>query len=157
MLKVGESLPEFNLYGVDEQGEEKQYKNTDFLGNLLVLYFYPKDDTPGCTKEACAFNAMLPQILKHCKIIGVSADSTSSHLKFQKKYGLKFPLLSDKDAILAKKMFATKDKLINKILSKGVARSTFLFDKSGVLIRAWYDVSVDGHDTDVLNEINKAM
>jgi len=119
-----------------------------------VIYFYPKDDTPGCTKESCNFNAILSQISNRANIVGISADSIESHKKFQLKYSLKFPLLSDSGANFAKILGAYKESIIEKLITKGIKRTTFLINESGVITHIWYDVKVDNHDIDVLNAIN---
>lgn len=119
----------------------------------MVIYFYPKDDTPGCTKESCNFNALLPQIQNKANIIGVSADSIASHKKFQQKYGLKFPLLSDTETILAKVLGAYKESIVEKLITKGIKRTTFLIDKNGIIKAIWRDVKVDNHDKEVLDAV----
>lgn len=157
MLVVGDKLPEFSLSGIDEKGIEKQFSNKDFLGKNLIIYFYPKDNTPGCTTESCNFNALLPKIKSKAGIIGVSADSLASHLKFQKKYGLQFPLLSDANTKFANQMGAFKNKLFAKLLSKGIVRTTFLVDAKGVVKFVWKNVTVSGHDEEVLTQLEKLV
>ncbi|MDR0484136.1 MAG: peroxiredoxin [Alphaproteobacteria bacterium] len=138
-------LQDFTLQGIDAQGVEQTYTKNSFLGKKLVVYFYPKDNTPGCTKEACNFNAILPQIMAMANIIGVSADSIASHKKFREDHSLAFPLLSDVNLSLATHLGALKEDN-NKIL-----RSTFIIDESGNVIKEWLSVKVDGHDTAVLD------
>jgi peroxiredoxin Q/BCP len=154
-INVNDKLPNFSLSGIDSFGVEKTYTNEDFLGKALVIYFYPKDDTPGCTKESCNFNLLLPQIHNKANIIGISADNIASHKKFQQKYDLKFPLLSDKDTILAQILGAYKESIIEKLITKGIKRTTFLIDSSGIIRAIWRDVKVDNHDTEVLDAIQK--
>ncbi|UQY79943.1 thioredoxin-dependent thiol peroxidase [Candidatus Hepatincola sp. Av] len=157
MLAVGDKLPEFILLGIDEKGVEKQFSNKNFLGKNLIIYFYPKDNTPGCTTESCNFNALLPKIKSKANIVGVSADSLASHLKFQKKYGLQFPLLSDANTKFASKMGAFKNKLFAKLLSKGIVRTTFLVDSQGIVKFIWKNVTVSGHDEEVLQQLEKLV
>ena len=154
MLKVGDKLIEFNLNGITPDGLEKAYSNQDFLGKALVIYIYPKDDTPGCTKESCNFNVLLSQISHKANIVGISADSIESHKKFQAKYSLKFPLLSDSGASFAQSLGAYKESIIEKLITKGIKRTTFLINEVGVITHIWYDVKVDNHDDDVLNALN---
>ncbi len=154
MLKTGDKLIEFCLQGITPEGVEKSYRNTDFLGKYLVIYFYPKDNTPGCTKESCNFNALLSQISNKANIIGISADSIESHKKFQLKYSLKFPLLSDSGASFAKSLGAYKESIIEKLITKGIKRTTFLVDTNGFINHIWYDVKVNNHDIEVLNALN---
>ncbi len=154
IFNKGDLLPEFILEGINELGETKKYSNKDFIGTPLVLYFYPKDNTPGCTREACNFNALLPQIMGKGNIVGVSADSIASHKKFQTQYALKFPLLSDPEATLATSLGAIKDNFLQGILSKKIIRATFVFNNTAELVKAWQSVSVDGHDVEVLQILN---
>ncbi|MCL2567545.1 MAG: peroxiredoxin [Alphaproteobacteria bacterium] len=146
-------LPNFTLQGIDSQGVEKTYTNKDFLGKKLVIYFYPKDNTPGCTKEACSFNAILPQILGLANIVGVSGDSISSHKKFRENYSLAFPLLADANLNLAAGLGALKDSSEGE--AKKISRSTFIIDEKGNVIKDWKSVKVDGHDMDVLSELKR--
>lgn len=157
MLVIGDKLPEFTLSGLDEKGVEKQFSNKNFLGKNLIIYFYPKDNTPGCTTESCNFNALLPKIKSKANIVGVSADSIASHLKFQKKYGLQFPLLSDANTKFASQMGAFKNKLFAKLLSKGIVRTTFLVDSKGIVKFIWKNVTVSGHDEEVLKQLEKLV
>ncbi|MDR2008650.1 MAG: peroxiredoxin [Alphaproteobacteria bacterium] len=145
-------LPNFTMQGIDSLGVEKTYTNNDFQGKKLVIYFYPKDNTPGCTKEACNFNAILPQILALANIVGVSGDSINSHKKFREDHSLSFPLLSDAGLELATALSALKD---TDDGSKKVLRSTFIINESGEIIKEWYGVKVDGHDMEVLEELKK--
>jgi len=153
MLKIGNTAPVFSLQGIDHSGKEQEYISAALLKDKhLIVYFYPKDDTPGCTKESCSFNASLIHIRHKAHIIGISADGIASHLKFLEKHHLLFPLLSDTDLKVAKSFGATKVGLLG---GDKISRSTFLINKNGVLAGAWYDVKVDGHTEEVLAELNK--
>jgi peroxiredoxin Q/BCP len=115
------------------------------------LYFYPKDDTPGCTKEACAFRDLQADMKKlGAKVMGVSPDNEESHAAFRDKYRLNFPLLADVDHKVAEKYGAWREKNMYGKKSMGVQRSTFLIDADGKVVRAWKRVQVDGHDQQVL-------
>lgn len=158
-------LIDFKLEGIDAQGVEKTYTNKDFAGKKLVIYFYPKDNTPGCTKEACNFNVMLPKIMSFANIIGVSADSIKSHKKFREDHSLAFPLISDPKLELANSLGATKElsnmnvmdiamKLVMETSEgKKMTRSTFIIDEKGNVAKEWLSVKVDGHDNEVLKEL----
>ena len=143
----GEIAPNFKLKGDDG----KVYSLTDFRGQKqVVLYFYPKDDTPGCTKEACSFRDNLSSLNKAgVQVLGVSMDDVESHSKFRAKYSLNFPLLSDVDGKVSKEYGAYK--LKNNYGKKywGIERSTFIIDKSGKINKAIRRVQVDGHVDEV--------
>ena len=151
MLEVGAKLPKISV----EDDSGKTVSTTDLLARHLIIYFYPKDDTPGCTSEASQFRDNYDAFeSKEARIVGVSRDSVADHQKFKAKYGIPFPLLADTDSklcdafgvIVAKNMYGRK--------TMGVQRSTFLFDKDGKLVRVWPKVSVDGHAEDVLSTLN---
>ncbi|MGN6547020.1 MAG: peroxiredoxin, partial [Aureliella sp.] len=130
----------------------------DFQGKYVVLYFYPKDDTPGCTKEACAFRDARADIEKlGAVVLGVSPDTVESHVKFRDKFSLNFPLLADPDHAVAEKYGAWREKNMYGKKSMGVQRSTFLIAPDGKLAKVWKRVSVDGHDTAVLEAVRAAM
>lgn len=135
MLGEGDRLPDISL--LDDQGA--QVSTADLVGpGPLILYFYPKDDTPGCTSEASQFRDLYPQFQKkQARIVGVSRDSVESHQRFKKKYSIPFALLADTDS-----------KLYNAL---GVnARSTFLIDDKGTIVKVWPKVKVDEHADDLL-------
>ena len=147
MLEVGTKAPEFTL--PDKDGNPVSL--SDFLGKKVVLYFYPKDNTPGCTKQACAFAASYEGFkAKNVAVIGVSKDSVASHQKFAGKYGLPFLLLSDPElqAIQAYGVWQEK-KLYGKV-SMGVVRSTYLIDEQGVIARVMPKVKPDTNAADIL-------
>jgi thioredoxin-dependent peroxiredoxin len=125
--------------------------NKDLLGKPYVLYFYPKDDTPGCTLESQGFRDRHPDFGKlGVRVLGVSRDSLASHAKFQGKYALPFELLSDSDEKLCKQFDVIKDKNMYGKKVRGIERSTFLVDADGVLRKEWRKVKVDGHVAAVL-------
>ncbi|MBV8849951.1 MAG: peroxiredoxin [Methylobacteriaceae bacterium] len=142
----GDTAPDFALAGADG----KHVRLKDFAGRKLVLYFYPKDDTPGCTKQAIDFNALRAEFARAgTDILGVSPDNAASHVKFQKKHDLALPLASDeaKDTLNAYGVWTQKSMYGRKYM--GVERTTFLI-KDGKIARTWRKVSVPGHAEDVL-------
>lgn len=143
----GSTLPEFSL--ADHSGAVVEQKA--LLGEPFVLYFYPKDDTPGCTKEACDFNAGLAEFESAgVRVIGVSPDSVARHTNFRTKYGLQFTLLSDPDAALARALDVYKMKKNYGREYMGIERTTFLVDGAGVIRKVWRGVRVAGHVPDVM-------
>ena len=133
----------------------KKIKLSDFKGKLVVLYFYPKDDTPGCTKEACAFRDANDALQERgAVVLGVSPDDEQSHAKFRDKFSLNFPLLADPDHAIADAYGAWREKNMYGKKSMGVQRSTYLIDKDGKVAKVWKRVSVDGHDVAVLEAID---
>jgi peroxiredoxin Q/BCP len=123
----------------------------DLKGSPVVLYFYPADDTPGCTREACAFRDRAAELKKlGAKVLGVSPDDVASHAKFKQKYKLNFPLLADVDHTVAEKYGAWREKNMYGKKKMGIVRSTFLIDADGKLARVWKSVKVNGHDEQVL-------
>lgn len=136
--------------GIDAQGAEKEYSLDDFKGNNVVLYFYPKDNTPGCTQEACDFRDNFNRLTSKALVVGVSPDNIKSHQKFQKDHGLNFILLSDPEHILAEKFGAWGEKSMYGKKYKGIIRSTFILDKNGEIKKTWSNVNVKGHVDEVL-------
>lgn len=129
-------------------------KLSDFKGKPVVLYFYPKDNTPGCTRQACAFRDRIAEIQKlGAVVLGVSPDDVASHKKFSEKFALNFPLLADTDHALAEKYGAWREKNMYGKVSMGIQRSTFLIDAAGVVAKVWKKVSVDGHDQQVIDAL----
>ncbi len=134
-----------------EDDAGKPVSTKDLLGKPLVVYFYPKDDTPGCTSEAGDFADLYDDFTKKgAKIVGVSRDTAASHRKFKEKYGIPFPLLADVDSKLCDAFGVIVEKNMYGKKSLGIQRSTFLFDAKGKVVAVWPKVSVDGHAEEVL-------
>ena len=149
-IEEGKKAPAFTLLDDNNQ----KIKLSSFKGQYVVLYFYPKDDTPGCTTEACAFNAALSKIKKlGAVVLGISPDTVESHVKFRDKYGLKFPLLADESHKVAEKFGAWREKNMYGKKMMGVQRSTFLIDPTGKIVKLWPKVAVDGHDQEILSAL----
>ena len=147
MAKVGEQAPEFSLHNA----EGAKLSLRELRGKKVVVFFYPKDDTPGCTKEACGFRDAHAGLKKAgAVVLGISPDSVESHQRFRDKFTLDFPLLADPDhqAIAAYGVWKEKSMYGKKFM--GVERSTFLIDEQGVLRREWRKVKVDGHVDEVV-------
>lgn len=120
----------------------------------MVLYFYPKDDTPGCTKEACAFRDRQAELQAlGAKVFGVSPDTVESHVHFRDKFTLNFPLLADPDHAVAEEYGAWREKNMYGKKSMGIQRSTFLIDASGKIAKVWKKVQVEGHDQEVIDAL----
>ena len=152
---VGQPVPEFDLPATSD----KTFKLSDFKGKTLVLYFYPKDSTPGCTREGQDFQDNYAKFKRAgAEIVGVSRDSLKSHENFKAKQEFPFELMSDKDEELCQVFDVIKMKNMYGKQVRGIERSTFLIDKNGVLQHEWRKVKVDGHADEVLKavkEINK--
>ena len=150
-LKVGQKAPAFNL--PDQDG--KMVGLSDFKGKKVVLYFYPKDDTPGCTKESCAFRDGLDEIRENgAVVVGVSPDSVDSHKKFAKKFNLNFPLLSDENKSMLEAYGVWKQKSMYGRTYMGVERTTFIIDADGKIDEIFSKVKVDNHLEEVLDELD---
>ncbi len=150
-LNIGDKAPEFKLKNDD--GEDIALK--DFKGKNVILYFYPKDDTPGCTKEACDFRDNSKVFnKKDTVIVGVSPDSVDSHVKFKKKYGLPFQLLSDPEKKMLEAYGVWKEKSMYGRKYMGVERTTFVIDGNGKISKIFPKVSVTGHIDEVLASLN---
>ena len=151
-LEAGSTAPAFTL--PDQDG--KPVKLSEFKGQRVIVYFYPADDTPGCTKEACQFNDNLHALNKAGgAVVGISADGAAKHTKFREKYGLKFPLLTDADHSVGEAYGAWGEKTLYGKKSVGVIRSTFLIGSDGTIARPWYHVKADGHAAKVLAELEE--
>ncbi|MBI2125832.1 MAG: thioredoxin-dependent thiol peroxidase [Thaumarchaeota archaeon] len=149
-LQIGDIAPDFSLES--DAGQKTSLK--DFTGKKVVLYFYPKDDTPGCTKEACNFRDSLNSITsKDAVVLGVSRDSVSSHKKFKEKYSLNFPLLSDTSGEVTRAYGVYKKKNMYGVIRWGIERSTFIIDEEGKIAKIWRKVKVDGHKDEVLQTL----
>lgn len=150
MLEVGKKAPDFSLLNQDE----KKISLKDVIGQKVVLYFYPKDDTSGCTKEACSFSDDLPKFTKiDAVIFGVSPDSVKSHKKFSEKYKLKFDLLADEEKKVVEKYGVWKEKSMYGRKYMGVERTTFIIDEKGKIKKIFNKVKVDGHSKEVLESL----
>ena len=150
MIEVGQPAPDFTL--PDQNGGDVTLSG--FRGKPVVLYFYPKDDTPGCTKEACAFRDARSEYEKlGAKVIGVSPDSVKAHLKFVDKYELPFTLVADTEKGVCQSYGVWQEKSMYGKTSMGVVRSTFLIDGKGVIRQVFPKVKVDGHSDALLNAI----
>jgi peroxiredoxin Q/BCP len=146
--QVGQTAPGFKLTDANNQ----LHQLSDYSGKWLVLYFYPKDDTPGCTKEACHFRDDLFQLEKlGAKVVGVSVDDTDSHAKFAHKYSLPFPLLADKDGTVADSYGA----LTNLGIIKIAKRYTFLIDPKGKIAKTYLSVDTSRHSQEIIDDLKK--
>lgn len=150
MLKVGDKAPAFKL----RAGDGTQVRLSGLKGRKVVLYFYPKDDTSGCTKEACDFEVHRNELKKRgAVVLGVSADNESSHAAFADKYGLSFPLLSDPDRTVIKAYGVWKKKSMYGRTYMGIERTTFIIDEKGIVRMVFPKVKVPGHVTEVLEAL----
>jgi peroxiredoxin Q/BCP len=151
MLTINDLAPDFTI--TDEEGKEVSLSS--FRGKNLVLYFYPKDNTPGCTQEAIDFTNLYESFAKlNTKVIGVSKDSVSSHKKFKEKYCIAFPLLADIDKDMCDKYGVIKEKSRFGKKYLGIERTSFLIDKEGRIAKIWRNVSVKNHAQEVLDMVN---
>jgi peroxiredoxin Q/BCP len=150
MLETGKKAPDFEL--PDQNG--KVHKLSDYKGKKVILYFYPKDNTSGCTKQACGFGERYPQFKeKGAVILGVSKDSVASHKKFEEKYGLPFTLLSDTELDVIKAYDVWKEKKNYGKVTMGVVRTTYLIDENGVIVKAMDKVKAADNPQEMLNEL----
>ena len=150
MIQENSSIPAFQ--GIDHEG--KSVSLQDFLGRKLVLYFYPKDDTPGCTIEACGFRDAYETLrASGAEIVGVSKDSVQSHQKFRAKHELPFSLIADLEGKLCDLFGVMKEKSMYGKTYLGIERSTFLIDEKGTLRKIWSPVSVPGHIDEVIDAV----
>jgi thioredoxin-dependent peroxiredoxin len=150
MIEVGKKAPAFTL----ESSDGGKVKLADLAGKTVVLYFYPRDNTPGCTVEAQDFRDAVPALNKlGAVVLGVSKDSIASHCKFRDKYELNFPLLTDSDGKVMEAYGAWGDKIMYGKKLKGIIRSTVLIDKAGKVARHWPKVSVKGHVAEVVDAV----
>ena len=150
MLKAGMKAPDFTL--CDKDG--RLVSLSDFLGKKVVLYFYPKDNTPGCTRQACAFATNYDEFKKKgVEVIGVSKDSVSSHAKFAEKHGLPFILLSDPELTAIKAYEVWQEKKLYGKVSFGVVRTTFIIDENGKIAKIMPKVKPDTNASEILAEI----
>jgi thioredoxin-dependent peroxiredoxin len=151
LIDPGRKAPRFSLK--DQHG--RTHRLDDYAGGPVVLYFYPKDDTPGCTKEACAFQDNLPKFKpSKAAVLGVSVLNEASKAKFADKYNLTFPLLADEDHAVAEKYGVWQKKSLYGRSFMGIARTTYLIDGDGKVAQRWDNVKVDGHAEAVLAAVN---
>lgn len=150
MLAVGTKAPDFTL--PDQNGELR--KLSDYRGQKVILYFYPKDMTAGCTKQACAFAELYPQFReKGAAVLGISKDSVASHKKFEEKYGLPFVLLSDPEKTVIQAYDVWKEKKMYGKVSMGVVRTTYLIDEQGIIVKGFEKVKPAENPADMLGEL----
>ena len=144
-------MKEIKLQGIDVDGIEKEYSLNDFKGQKIILYFYPKDNTSGCTQEACDFRDNINRLTSFATVIGVSPDSIKSHLKFKERQGLNFILLSDPEHKLAEAFNVWVEKSMYGRKYMGIERSTFVLDENLNVIKEWRKVKVKGHVDEVID------
>ena len=153
-MKVNSKAPSFSLPSTSNN----EYSLKDSLGKYIVLYFYPKDDTPGCTIETNDFNKLLPKFKKlNCEILGISKDNLKSHDKFRDKYKIKFDLLADEEIKVLKKYKVWAKKKFMGREFMGIVRTTFLIDKKGKIIKIWNNVKVKDHAKEVLETLQNIV
>jgi len=150
MLTIGTAAPDFTL--PDQNGELKTL--SDYRGQKVILYFYPKDMTSGCTKQACAFGELYPQFReKGAVVLGVSKDSVASHKRFEEKHGLPFTLLSDTEKTVIRAYDVWKEKKLYGKVSMGVVRTTYLINENGVIVKAFDKVKAAENPAQMLGEL----
>ena len=150
MLEINTKAPEFTL--PDQNGEMRSL--SDYKGQKVILYFYPKDMTSGCTKQACNFGELYPQFReKGAVVLGVSKDSVASHKKFEEKYGLPFTLLSDTEKTVIQAYDVWKEKKLYGKVSMGVVRTTYLIDEDGMIVKAFDKVNAAENPAQMLEQI----
>ena len=150
MLAIGTKAPEFTL--PDQNGEMRSL--SDYKGQKVILYFYPKDMTAGCTKQACAFSDLYPQFReKGAVVLGVSKDSVASHKRFEEKHGLPFTLLSDTEKEVIQTYDVWKEKKLYGKVSMGVVRTTYLIDEDGVIVKAFDKVKAADNPAQMLGAL----
>lgn len=150
MLANGTKAPDFTL--PDQNGQPR--KLSEYLGQRVILYFYPRDMTAGCTKQACAFAELYPQFReKGAAVLGISKDSVASHKKFEEKYGLPFVLLSDPEKTVIQAYDVWKEKKMYGKVSMGVVRTTYLIDEQGIIVKGFEKVKPAKNPADMLGEL----
>ena len=147
-------MTDIKLQGLDIDGSEKEYSLNDFKGQKVILYFYPKDNTSGCTQEACDFRDNINRLTNYATVIGVSPDSIKSHKSFKEKQSLNFILLSDPEHKLAEEFEVWKEKSMYGRKYMGIERSTFILNKNGKIEKEWRKVKVKGHVDEVIEYMN---
>lgn len=150
MLANGTKAPDFTL--PDQNGQPR--KLSEYLGQRVILYFYPRDMTAGCTKQACAFAELYPQFRERgAAVLGISKDSVASHKKFEEKYGLPFVLLSDPEKTVIQAYDVWKEKKMYGKVSMGVVRTTYLIDEQGIIVKGFEKVKPAENPADMLGEL----
>ena len=151
MLKIGTPAPDFTL--PDQNGDTRSL--SDYRGQKVILYFYPKDMTPGCTKQACGFGSLYPQFLeKGAVVIGINKDSVATHKKFTEKYGLPFTLLSDPEKVVLQAYDVWKEKKNYGKVSIGIVRTTYLIDEKGVIVKGFDKVKAADNPAQMLDALS---
>lgn len=151
MLEVGVKAPDFTL--PDQNGD--LHSLSEYKGKKIILYFYPKDNTPGCTKQACGFAERYPQFIeKGAVVLGISKDSVASHKKFEEKYGLPFTILSDPELKVIQAYDVWKEKMNYGKISMGVVRTTYLIDEEGKIAKAFDKVKAADNPEQMLGELS---
>ena len=154
MIKENTKAPIFKLPSTNK----KEYSLKESIGNYVIIYFYPKDDTPGCTIETNDFNKLLPKFKKlNCEILGISKDNLKSHNKFKDKYKIKFDLLADEELKVLKKYKVWGKKKFMGREFMGIIRSTYLIDKKGKILKVWDNVKVKDHANEVLKTLQNIV
>ena len=148
-------MKNIKLIGLDVDSSEKEFSLNDFKGKKTVLYFYPKDNTSGCTQEACDFRDNINRLVNYAVVIGVSPDSIKSHKSFKEKQNLNFVLLSDTEHKLAEALGVWKEKSMYGRKYMGIERSTFILDVEGNIEKEWRKVKVKGHVDEVIDYLSK--
>lgn len=147
MISIGSKAPDFKIQIEDGTN----FTLSDYLGQKVIVYFYPKDNTPGCTTEACDFRESIAQFNQlNCKVLGISRDSVATHVKFKEKYNLNFPLGADEDGTVCQLYGVWVQKSMFGKKYFGVNRATFLIDEDGIVKHIWPNVSVSSHIKDIL-------
>lgn len=153
MLQTGTRAPEFSL--PDQNGTVHTLSQYTKAGKKVILYFYPRDNTPGCTKQACGFSGLYPQFAeKDAVVLGVSRDTVASHKKFEEKYQLAFPILSDPELTAIQAYDVWKEKMNYGKVSMGVVRTTYLIDENGIIVKAFDKVKAADNPAQMLEELS---
>ena len=147
-------MDDIKLQGLNAEGKEKGFSLNDFKGQKVILYFYPKDNTSGCTQEACDFRDNINRLTNYATVIGVSPDSIKSHQSFKEKQNLNFILLSDPEHKLAEDFEVCKEKSMYGRKYMGIERSTFIIATNGKIEKEWCKVKVKGHVDEVIEYLN---
>ena len=155
MIETGTTAPDFRLKGIDAQGNEKEYQLSELLaaGKPIVIFAYPRDNTPGCTTEACDFRDRASAFDGRAIVLGISPDSLDSHRKFQTKHGLTYPLLSDPDKQMLTAYGAWGEKKLYGKVVTGVIRSTFVIGPTGKIEHVFYNVKATGHVAKLMRDL----